>query len=1418
MSFSLSMKIKVLILFILILHSLEIGAFNKKVASFHDMFMVKNISMETGLTHNFVEDIFVDSDGFVWIATTGSLARYDGFEFVNFSTNSRDYHVKSIFVRKMAEDKFKRIWVVSDGGVDLITLNDLKVSDPIDSNGDLLPISHTPSGYVSVDNEGNVWIHSEEFIYCINLNGEGEVAKIDKIPHGLNPNLKTIPVKPLSITENGVIARINNQICNLKFENNKISVQPIINELPFPENSYMADIVYGEDGFWFATDNGLYKCSIKGEKIEEYHPDGETGSLSHNFITSLALLPGEMLIAGTLNGLNVYNRQIGKFENVCSMDINPDLLNINYDFINCLLFDNSNLWVGTEGGGINLFSPRSLMAKLFQHQNSDPFSLSPNPVNAIYEDNDGGIWVGTVEGGLNYASGLNGKFSHFTKESGSLSHNSVSAITSDRKGLLWIGTWGGGVNAVDRDHPGKLIKQITQTDDGEHIFYFIAALCYDPFNDYLWIATNIGLFVYDFTNGNVRVPFPDALKVTNTAGALITSEGLLWLGGESGLFSVNLKRSREEKEFKMVHLPYKLDDKQSGSREKVTCLAITHDGTLWIGSNGNGIYKREVKGDVEEFINYSSKDGLQNNMAHGIAEDPQGNLWIATYHGLSCMTPEGEFINYSKNNGLDTQQFYWNASCRLANGNILFGSIDGLLALKGRIKDSNSSFNPVRFTFFKSDDDEIRGNLISYSLPKEEKSFEVGFSALDYTEGGRFFYRLKGFDDEWKELDSNRHSVFYTNLSHGDYVLEVKYVAAGQSFAMAPVSEFKLKILPHFYKQTWFILLIILLFIGLLFGTYLWRVKDLKKQRNKLQLTVDERVREISIQKQFQEKQTEELRQQNEELIQRNEQISQQKTQLAEMTRRLQKMTLDRISFFTNITHEFRTPITLIIGPIERALKLSTNPKVIEQLNFVSRNSRYLLSLVNQLMDYRKVESGKLDVVTTQGNFRNFIEEILLPFYAYAAERQITIKTFFHLAYQEFAFDHDAIRKVVTNLVGNAIKFTPDKGTISFYAAMKAPAGNEDAKLYLSVCDTGCGIQEDEIGKVFDKFYQGKSQMRYPLMGSSDSGIGLYLCKKIVEIYKGNIKVKNNHGPGCCFRIIVPVPEISLKEVHSTELKDSHEPIESTNYRETFQEVAKTEPLTVLVVEDNSDMRCFMKSILSEQYNVLEASDGKEALSILLSREVDFIISDLMMPGMDGLELAKKVKENFTISHIPFVLLTAKTDMKSRMEGYRNGVDDYISKPFDEKMLLTRIWNILENKRRYQHHFISNMEVEKLNIQTESKDKKFIDKVMEVVKNNYTNSYFEVGDFAEELGVSKSLLNKKLQSLVGQSANQLIRSYRLKVAKELLIQNRLSKDLNISEIAFKVGFNDSKYFTRCFTKAYGMSPSGIQKDKMMEVI
>lgn len=1391
---------------------------------FADRYNVTYVTMNNGLPHNFIDDLYKDSQGFLWISTAGGgLSRYDGYEFVNYTPNTPHCKLKSNFIRNVCEDNFKRLWIVTEGGTNIIDLSTLQLTIPRNPKGILFKLLECPATRVIKDGQGCIWLHCANELHRIEFNDTGEIKAVSTLSPVIlsGPHIALADIDgdgKIWMGNNGEISKISPD------QQGKLRASPIAECLKFEAGTYISNFLIKENEVWISTDRGLFRYNKNGNVVKHYqHSPVDPHSLSQNYLTDLAITHDKQLIITTLRGINIYNPIMDNFERITCDLPNKGSNLLNSNFINCVLTEEDHIWFGTETGGINMLNPRRLSIRSYRHDKENPSSLSCNPVNAVYEDSYRTLWVGTVEGGLNRKEQNKEHFTHYTRESGGLSHNSVSAITADRNNHLWIGTWGGGINLLDLKSPQKVLKVIsTQTNSGFPID-FIGALTYDPINKGMWIGANQGLYFYDIANDRLISPLPNkaAENIHGCIGSIIDKEGKLWIGCMEGVYSIDLHLRSAEGYFSYRHLNYKLDDPASHLIEKITCFCETKDGTLWLGSNGYGIYKRIVnKQGEEQFISYSTTQGLPNNSVRSLQEDSHGNLWIGTNYGLSCYHPtENRFINYTKHDGLIDSQFYWNASCRSMHDLLYFGSVDGLIAIESNRPALSAPTAKIRFTRLRiGNEDILPGNeylaqdiaiTSELSLHEKEKSFSLEFSALNYESSNSaiYSYRLVGFDDKWVQVSGNRRFASYTNLPPGNYTLQVKYTPDGENEG-ENMTELKITIVPYFYKTVWFILLVIALISMGVWQFYQWRIRSLKHQKEYLHRTVEERTHELEQQKYLLENQTEELSRQNQMLTQQNEKITRQKAQLIRMSRKVQELTLDKISFFTNITHEFRTPITLIIGPIERALKLSYNPQVIEQLNFVERNSKYLLSLVNQLMDFRKVESGKLELVKSRGNFLKFIDSLITPFEVFAKERNIVLKRYYRMETPEILYDEEAMRKVVTNLMSNAIKFTPNGGSVSIYMAALPPLEEERKEtLYICVKDTGSGIPEEDLNRIFNRFYQSQNQVKYPVYGQAGTGIGLYLCKRIVQMHGGSIRAFNNRHAGCSFRILLPLQREEGQDEKTIIIDRDHSaPMPDLSSSDSPK---GKEALTMLVVEDNADMRGYIRSILREQYHVLEAANGEEALHILSSNPVDFIISDLMMPIMDGIELSRRVKDTFAISHIPFLMLTAKTSQEARLESYRIGVDEYLLKPFDETLLLARIQNILENRKRYQRKFTLDMDVDVLNMEEESGDKKFLSQVMEVIKEHYKNSYFEVSDFSEAVGVSKSLLNKKLQSLIGQSAGQFIRNYRLNIARELIIKNRETKNMNIAEVAYEVGFNDPKYFTRCFTKFFNMTPSSL---------
>lgn len=1108
------------------------------------------------------------------------------------------------------------------------------------------------------------------------------------------------------------------------------------------------------------------------------------------------------MIVGTLLGLNVFNASTSDFTRIQAGEV-MEMHGLSCNFINTLYADDENdiIWVGTEIGGISKMFPSRLSVINYYHQQNLPGSLSRNPVNAIVEDEYQTLWVGTVEGGLNCRLKGSDTFLHYTTESPAyLAHNTVSVLVIDDKDRLYVGTWGGGLGWINRKpSASKRYVPLPLSDP------FVSSLAFDPVSHLLWIGTMNNVYVYNPADGTVSEPFLNEGKEVvnqNALGMCITRERELWISSPFGLLRINLT-AYDKGQLKYQKYVYQLDNPASKRRERITSIFQAKDGTIWLGSNGNGFYKAMKKGNDYQFLAFTKNDGLVSNSVRGMLEDWYGNIWISTDNGLSCFNVKEEsFRNYSQIDGLVSDQFYWNAGAlSFDKERLFFGSQKGLTEIHPMIETEHQRKFPLAFTHCKVFGQEVFPQSGEIVMHESDRSLSIEFSALDYAleSQAQYSYRLKGFDDAWVTVPSNRNNATYTNLYPGKYVFQLRYAPDGKHW-LARTEELTIVVHPYFYKTPWFLLSV--LFV-ILFGGYRilrWRYQALKRQQNLLHQMVEERTSELEEQKKLLSNQTQELSEQNKLLKDQNEKITAQKNQILEMSRKVEELTVDKLAFFTNITHEFRTPLTLIVGPIERALKLSYNPQVIEQLHLVERNSKYLLSLVNQLMDFRKVEEGRIKIATNYGNLKEFMLEIVPPFADYAKNRGINLQLYLRLPDPFLMFDEDVMRKIMTNLISNALKFTPKGGNVGIYVGVIGQA--TDKKLFISVRDTGKGIPENDIERIFMQFYQSDNRSLESVSGQSGTGIGLYLCRKLIDLLDGKIYAKNNPLKGASFRILLPAL-YGDTQIHS----------ESEMEKEDIAiDVPRNGKMVILVVEDNKDMRDYIRSILAEYYNVLEASQGEEALALLHANNVDFIISDLMMPVMDGMELSRRVKNDFSISHIPFLMLTAKTSDEARLESYKMGADAFLLKPFDENMLLARISNILENRKRFQQKFSIDMNTDSLEVEENSGDKKFLNKAMSVVKENYKNPDFEVSDFIEAVGISKSLLNKKMQSLTGQSAGQFIRNYRLNLARELLLKNKVNRTMNISEIAYEVGFNDPKYFTRCFTKHFNVTPSSLLED------
>ena len=1405
------------------------------------LYKIQYLTADEGLSRNMVNQIYRDSQGFIWISTSYGLDRYDGYDFVHFNNRNGGNNLLSDNVHAVVEDVRGNLWIATENGINYLNYRNGRIQNADDVIQGECGFQNVSVNDLVRDDTGNIWAVTDKGVVVIQPSDTQKPAA--KLAYSGKSAVNT-----LHCANNSVFLGIDNHVFRLiKNSKNEYSLVTVSEKLKNLAGYVTA--IFDEGGsVWVGTSLGLYKYDSTTETIFHYRNAVHLpGSLSSNTVTDIRKSKNGQLIVATLIGINIYDYRTDSFQRI-STDASVGGVALNNNFVSCLFADEYAIWVGTEKGGVNILTQKTSIFNNVYHVPSNIQSIPANPVNAIYEDRNGDLWIGTVEGGLSVRRKGSEAFTHYRAMSGNtktLSHNSVSFICQDFNNDYWIATWGRGINRMryaTRNKP--VFEQFSYSPNQKNgiLNDFVAAIAPDDKNKALWVGTRNGLDYFDISSGtftHLLNYLPDEQRLKFITGMYIDSKRRLWIGTANGLFCVYPdKTSITQNRISYQHFRYELMRPHQKRILKINCILETKDGKIWFGSNGQGIYSLTEIGQNLYFRNYTESDGLLDNVVYGMLEDAAGQLWLSTDKGLCAFDPNLKTSRkFTKADGLISNQFYWDSYCKGSDGKMYFGNIAGFTffdplkfnAEPGQCRTTITHIRVLNESIYPLGNDML-GRVLEFEnkqlkairLNESDKSFSIEFSSLnhDMVEKIKYAYRLKGFTNNWTEVDADRRFANFTNISYGKYQFEVKCTNFDGSWS-EQTTLLQISVVPPFYKTLWFFVLLIGLIISLAYTFYRYRINLLQRQKAQLKLLVDERTREIEEQKQQLELQAsqltqsmdelmihqEEVSRQNEMLLNQNQKITLQKEQLLSLSKKVQEANIDKIAFFTNITHEFRTPITLILGPVERALKLSTNPSVLEQLHIVKRNSRLLLSLINQLMDFRKVDSGKMELVKTQQNFLTFLDDIIFPFEDLVQERGIEFIRQYRMPVPEFLFDKDNMQKVITNLLSNAIKFTPDKGTITVVASTYTDRTDRRERLYVAVKDTGMGVPPDEQDKIFDRFYQSRQNKALSANGQSGTGIGLYLCKRIIQLHGGKIDVRNLEQGGSSFRFIVPIERRLSMMVSENGNADEMYVADAIVFEKDEQKLnTKNKPL-LLIVEDNTDMRLYIKSILNADFYVIESKNGSEGLELTKRYQPDLIISDIMMPVMDGIAFCREVKNNFTTSHIPVILLTAKSGTDTQIESFTTGADAFMVKPFDEDLLKAIIQNLSDKRNRKQLNFAESMDAEALKFNDESPDKQFIDKALRIIRENYTDPAFDVAEFIDMMGISRSLLHKKLKNLAGQSASRFIRIYRLNIAREVIIKNRETHSLNISEIAYKVGFNDPKYFTRCFTKHFGIQPS-----------
>ena len=797
---------------------------------------VSYLNMAAGMPNNFADDIFQDSYGFVWISTHGGgLVRYDGFNFVSFGLGSNGISLRSNSCRNVYEDYFKRLWIAFEEGPQVLDLNTMQPIVPPCENkqveAQLNKALKNLCTRMYCDAKGNIWMVSINLLTRFGFNEKGEVNSVLSINYPFNaPDLGLCDVY-----RRGTVVMCNDgKVSEFSVKNNKLVAKDISKMFAPLDYRYAGAIISYHGKIWLATNRGLFNSAK-----QQFHCTADDHSLQHEVVTSLAVSPDNKLLVGTLCGVDIIDDATGSIEHWnCNSAVNP----LSSNFVNSLFSKDWQIWVGTETGGVTKLAPRLLQLQFYQNDPANPGSLAHNAVNAMYAAPDGGLWVGVVEGGLNFLPPHSKSFVHYTTANSSLPHNSVSTLTADSRGNLWIGTWGDGIGVMSLKEPGKIVP-LSVDAKHQRLLMFVGALAYDPINDGMWLGTNDGLFFYDQKRQQLIEPFPGCLNVRGCIGSLVTKDGKLLMGCVQGMVEINLKSRRHHRgAFMVKYHQYKLDDPKSGVIDKILSFCQAKDGKIWLGSNGYGMYCYNYDKDGKPHVkSFTTNDGLANNTVLGIVEDNSGMLWIATANGLSIFNPKTEaFSSFSKEDGLISSQFYFNAAIRNAKGEIFLGTDQGMMAVTGVNRMSHTT-GGLRFTELLVDNDPVFAGSdyldedVSIAkkirIHESDKSFTLYFSALNYGSEtqGVYLYRMKGYENDWVQLKPGQHSVRYSTLPAGNYEFEVKYAPSIDSDKEQVIS-IAVSITPYFWKSWWFVTLIIIGIVALVQYAYMHKLKVMRER------------------------------------------------------------------------------------------------------------------------------------------------------------------------------------------------------------------------------------------------------------------------------------------------------------------------------------------------------------------------------------------------------------------------------------------------------------------------------------------------------------------------------------------------------------------------------------------------------------
>lgn len=1335
-----------------------------------DRYNFSRLDMHAGLSNNQVKAILKDPDGFLWFGTMSGLNRYDRYSCRVFRKKHNDSSsLKDNNVISLYELPDRKMWVSTRGGA-CIYNPDTEKFDANDLN--YLHLLGLPPGTIATiikGDSGRYWfLYNDLGLYL--YSATDKKIKPFRQQHALHPSERITSVKETKdgklwlVYQNGFLQEYDITLGKVIFSSTALQEQHKGNN----PNSLFIDSD-GDIWIWCYT-YGVFLFHPQDNTIRQFNKNSFSSRLSSEVVSQVVQDNNGLIWIGTDHGGITLIDKKNNFRTSYLLNDPKDSKSLSHNSITTLYKDDDGIiWLGAYKQGVNYFNSNIVQFPYYHDQGLNTKSLQYDDVNRFVEDRLGNIWIGTNGGGLIYFDRKNNTFKqylHDTNNKNSPSANVVVSLWLDHKDILWIGTYLGGLDSFD----GKKFTHYRHDDqDSLSLSDDRVWEIMEDREHNLWIGT-LGGSLNRFnrkTNKFDHYKSRAGFSLFDYIFAILQdNKGNLWIGSNDGVAVLDKNKS--------TPVFYKhTNNKNSLSNDVVSCILEDSKGRIWLGTpEGLNLFNEQTK----DFQIFTTADGLPDNVILSILEDNHQTLWFSTPNGLCNAIPKQNgngltfsIISYDESNNLQNREFNDNAALKTRAGELIFGGPFGFNIINpDKIK--RPAYHPkIVFTsLLVLNKSVVPGELVNkrillpQSLSKlqhidlkyKENVFSIEFASLDF--GGntydKYAYMLEGFNSDWFYTDGNQRKATYTNLNPGNYVFKVKVLNRDGSWS--GVKTLQINIEPPFWKSPIAYIIYVLIAAGLF----------LLARR----ITLDRIHMRFEVQQQRRE------------------------------TERAHALEQLKTKFFTNVSHEFRTPLTLIIAPLDKIIKHTTDEEQVRQLNLVQRNAKRLLNLVNQLLDFRKMEVQEIKLHPSIGDIVRFCEDISQSFMDIAEKKKIQFSFSSDIDSLEIYFDKDKIEKILFNLLSNAFKYTYDNGVVSVNLIYHPPVNNEgDGTLAIEVKDTGIGIPASQHEKIFERFFQTEVPES---MVNQGTGIGLAITKEFVKLHNGIITVKSEPDHGSCFTVSLPA-----KRIYESSARTVTTPLPAENAEQIIFEESKKgdKKKTILIVEDNEDLRFYLKDNLKGEYHIEEATNGKEGWEKIKLLNPDLVVSDIMMPLMDGIELARKIKTETPTAHIPIILLTAMGSEEKQLEGLKTGVNDYITKPFTFEILASRINNLLAQQKVLQKRFQKQIDVNPGEVTITPVDEKFLKQALDAVEKQIDNPDFSVEDLSREMCMSRVTLYRKIVSLTGRSPLEFIRSIRLKRAVQLLNKSGMS----IAEIAYEVGFNDPKIFSKFFKEEFNVLPS-----------